>query len=468
MMLGRLIPLLLPALLVGPAAPERTVSEDRARQAYAALLVQTDPGGVMAASSIRYPAGSARDPVGEEGTAFLLGRALETEARARLGQLGADLEIAVDRDEFLVTLLAPPDRWAEAFRTMDGVLSAAPLSPALVERLREAHRRRLVFEEGAPVREVELERARLLLGGTHPGARLVTGTLASMDRISAEGLLRFRDSHLRRDEAVVAVVGPVDAAEVERTLERSATRVSGTPSFIRPDPPRGGRAEPSGDSVVVDTTQVRPGEPLPPPPRVRLRQAPMEPLVVPAAGTAGSAWSSGDRTVVDRELTSAWMVMAWPFSTGTPTVLLEFLAQAIEEAVVPSPPGPGHYSSSTRIDRVEGHPVLLFLATVDPRIANTWERRIVEGMSDIAAAPPTGSFFELGRRRYRTRHLLEVASPDTRSRWLVRRVAEEGEVPDVHSHIWRLTEEGLAGAAASAGPPRILIVGPSEMMQSSR
>jgi hypothetical protein len=445
--------------------PSETTSE---QVRYGQILFQEDPGGTLVATSFRFPVGSAQDPDGQEGTAFLLGRALEDEAGQRLATPAARVQVDVSHDEFLVTLLAPPEGWAASVRVVESLLRGSGLSESRIGSLRDDHRARLLFEEGAPVRQFDLERGRLLLGIGHPGARPVEGSRSSTEAISGSDPVGFLERHLDLSAAVVAVVGPVARSEVESALGGPLTMVDGVLPFqeapaLSPPPTAPSPADEPAEIQRQDT--VPRGPELPPPPRTRLREAPFQPLTIPEAGAGATAWASPDRSMVDEQLTSTWMAVAWPLPQGTPWTLLEFLAHALEGAVVPSPPGPGQFSTRVQVDWVEGLPVLVFHATVDPRVALRWEERILDGMPGMSQTPLTGSFFELGRRQFRSRVLMSMAAPEDRSRWLVRQAARDGEVVDVQVAIWRLTEEGLAEAAAAAGPPRILLVGPASMMQ---
>jgi hypothetical protein len=85
-------------------------------------------------------------------------------------------------------------------------------------------------------------------------------------------------------------------------------------------------------------------------------------------------------------------------------------------------------------------------------------------MPELAESPPTGSFFDLARRRFRSALLIGLAAPENRVRWAVR----EASRPDaaslaIENDLWRLDREGVAGAAAAALPPRVRMIGPLGM-----
>jgi len=439
---------------------------------YRLVLVQSDPGGALVGVSVRFPVGSALDPSGEEGTAYLLARVLESELNRRLYEGAGEVRIQVHPHEFLVTLLAPPGRWAEQFRELERMLSSSPWAGSDVERIRALHLERLRFESGAPSRAFELERAGLVFGPGSNAARPPTGEIPSVERVPTDGPSRFRESHLDPSQATVAVVGPVSQEEVQRTIAGELRSVSGVSPFTR----RGAERTPSQDiqrdTVQADTLQAgreaegvapAPGPDRVPSPRTRLRESPPRPLTIPSPATNPPAWTRPERVVADRELTSTWLAVAWPFPEGTPRVLLDFLALAVQESLQPSPPDPGLYGAETTVILVEGKPILVASVIVDPRVTHRWEERSLQTMAQIEEAPPRGAFFELLRRRYRNDVLLGMADAEGRSIWLTRMAASGVPVPDPTDDIWRLTEEVLSLAAAAAGPPRVLLMGPERM-----
>lgn len=431
---------------------------------YRQVLVQADPGGVMVAASIRFPVGHEADPAGQEGTAFLLARLLEWEGERRLREEFSRIQIDVGRGEFLVTLLAPPETWADAFRTVESLVQEYAPAESELALVRDAHLERLVFQAGAPVREFEIERRRMLLGSSAPGARPSVGNRASIPSVPAGGPAAFRNDHLMRSEAVVALVGPITDSEVAAVVQGPRTEVPSPRSFEEAPPLQPGRT----DSLSRDPDSVqRPDAPLDigPRPRLRLPSAEALPLVIPGGEAGPRAWTSRERSVVDRNLTSTWISVAWPFPAQSPRLLLDFLGRTLHEVVVSDPPEPGFYAAEVAVLEVESTPVLVFSATVDPRTASRWEGRIVTAMGAVADSPPAGAFFELGRRRFRNALFLDSSTPENRSAWLARQYATRGDTPDLHDQIWRISRDSLAGAAAAAGPPRILLFGPAAMME---
>jgi hypothetical protein len=460
------------ALSPHPSDPDdgRVLEPDLAAP-YRAVVVQPDHEGSVVAVSFHFPVGSAQDPEGQEGTAHLLGRALEMEGNRRLGTTAGRILVEVGREDFVVTLTASPAQWLERFRDVERLLRAGPVIEGDVERARSQHLSRLQFEEGAPVREFELERARILHGAGAFASRPPGGTPASIHGIPAGGPGRFLNQHLDPARATLAFVGPLVVDEVRSAVGTEVLVTSAVSPFAGgpgpgPAPPPAtdtlppGRAE--ADTVSADTLAAPPG----PSPRTRFRDGPERALRIPATGAGAAAWSEAERRVLDRQLTSTWMAVAWPFPREAPRALLEFLARAIHEELLPSPPDPGLYGAEVAVETVSGTPVVMATATVDPRVTARWEERVLGVMSALADSPPTGAFFELLRRRFRNAVLLPLSDPERRSAWLARTLAREGSIPDLHTQIWALSREGLAEAAAAAGPPRVLLMGPEQMFHA--
>lgn len=448
-----------PDVVPGGASSPPPATEVGWAQNVQEVVVQTDPEGGVIALTLRFGVGSSADPDGREGTAALLGRTVERTLNDRLRDRESQASVQVREDAILVTLTTPPDSWHFPLEETRDVLLNRPLSPGEVDGVRQLQQQRLIFEEGAPVRTFQVERMNLIRGPSAPVARPVSGSTDSLDRITVDDLDAFRANHLRSAPSVLAIVGPVGRDEVARRLSVEPSEATATSPFREaPSPVQGNR------EAVGDTVEPPPDDP-PPALRTRLARELGPPLAVAASGAM--AWTSGDRQLRNMELTSTWMAVAWPFPEGTPATLLDFLGHTLQEALVPSPPDPGLYGAEVDLFQIEGRPVIVASVTVDPRVALRWEDRTLERMASLADSPPEGSFFELTRRRYRNRLLLRLADPAERSQHLAEEIAGTGATRDLQAEIWRLTREGLSDLAASAGPPRLFLLGPVEMMEGA-
>jgi hypothetical protein len=411
--------------------------------------------------SVRLPAGGSSDPAGGEGTAFLFGRTLEAEGGRILASMGGRLQVEVGLEHMSVTMFVPAREWASAWREISGLLSGTPLPEAAVRTSRDRLLDQLMFETGAPGRTFTLDWNRMRLGGILPGGadagRPVSGTIQGVGSASMTTLEDWRRRNIRWEDAVVAVVGPVSEADV-RMGSGSVESVGGVVPTTRPDSPgtTGAGLDPAdgADREGVDS-------PLPPA-SVRIG-VPAPRLELPPGG-ARHPWNQRERRIIDQDVTSTWIGVAWPVPQGTPMVLRDFLAHVLSDALNPTPPDPGLYRADVRIERVGGVSLLVVEATVDPQATLEWEARILETLDGVARAPTPGAFLELARRRYRSARLLETADPAARARWIAARAAEEGRIPQVSQESWGLSREGLGALAGALGEPRILVFGPERMM----
>ena len=428
--------------LVPPSGPSWA---GKAGVQYREAVLDPDPQARVLALAILFPAGSAQDPWGREGTAFLLGRLLEGQGNRVLSRYGASLRIEVSPEEFLITLVSAPNEWREAVTELDELLYREGLSAPDLESARDELLEVLAFETGAPGRIFEREGAVFLLGATHPAARPLRGTPATVGSVTRSDLEAFRSLYLRAEEGVLAANGPVQAEELSSVLS-DAVR---------------GLGERGGGGVI----SVAAADSLAPAPVLRLYRSASPTLEVPSAPLGPPAWTTGQRVMMERELTSTWISVAFPFPLGTPELLLDFVGHLIIEDLTPTPPDPGLFEAQVSRMDIQDAPVLVVTASVDPRTTSRWEERLSGSLRELAADPPAGAFFELARRRFRSSVLLELAIPENRVKWLARQVATGGDpTADLEPAIWGLRRPAVSDAAAAAGPSRTLLFGSRSMM----
>lgn len=385
--------------LLGTAAPGTAQSSEYRMRAVHAHAHQTS-----VAVALRLPAGSQYDEEGRDGTAWLLGRVLETQAVRALARVGSEaaVTVSVERATTLVTVLAFPEDWRTAWRAVDSVLFEAPLDAAVVADQASALADRLAFESGSPVQDFATEAAGLLADPGSPYARPVRGTLATVPVLTPGDLDRYRRTHLRRALAVQAVVGPVPA-----------------------------------DTVAAPV--------------------PTDPA---SAGAGGLAWVTGDRRYQVQDVTSTWMVVAYPAPPGLPRTRLELIAHLLEEELDPTPPDPDRYSVAVRVEETPGGPVLLVEAAVFPEATARWEARITRALRRFADEPIPDDFFRWRRRRFRTARLLEEGAPEAEAARMTADLLRDGVVRDLSLEIWALDAAAVGEAARALGEPRIFILGP--------
>jgi hypothetical protein len=439
-------------------------------QAPGIVAWEARPGSGTVAVTVRFPVGALQDPAGAEGTAFLLGRVVEAAAMEHLGPRSASLQVDVGLHHLEATLFAPASSWMSSWAEVASLLSTASLPSPAVDAARARVLDEASFQEGSPERAFEaawngFRLSGLVPSGTSP-SRSVEGRSASLARLDRGALEGWRNASLSWNDAVVAVVGDVSPADLSamggrRLLELTAgVRGEAPPA---PDPaPAAAPGTPDPRSLAPDTLveAAAAGLPLPPPP-LRLG-TPAPALGLPAGGIV-ARWS-GSREIVDREITSTWMGLAWALPRGTPLVLRDFLAHVVGEALNPSPPDPNLYRARVTLEEVEGIPLLVVVAATDPQAAYAWEARILQALENLSEAPLPGAFLDLARRRYRSTRILEAADPALRSRWVASHLGPDGTLPSVTAESWGLRRSAVAALVEARGEPRILLKGPAAMM----
>ncbi len=367
-------------------------------EGFADAAVRSHNDGTMVALSVRFPTGSADDPVGAEGTAWLLARTLIAQADELLDPADAVLTVEVDRGHTTFSLLAVPNAWHSAWDRVADLLFRGQIQPDALERQRARLQGRLVFEAGSPAMDFRREAASVLGDPGSEWARPVRGTLASVDSLDIEGLSAWKGRHLRRDQAVAALVGPV------------------------PDGP------------------VRPND-------------------IPR-GTVAQAWYLGDRTLLDREVTSTWITVAYPVPAGTSQTAVEMVAHLIDEELDPVPPSPDRFNVDVRLEQVPRGVVLVVDVSVLPEAADRWEERIQDVVSGLAEEPIPNDFFQWRRRRFRTSLLLGESRPEVEAARTAADLARGVGPRDLLKDIWELNAHTVQETAGALGEPRVLRLGP--------
>lgn len=402
------------AVLGGPAAPglgaqapapatARASLADFGLTGFADAAVRPHEDGTMVAVAVRIPVGSADDPDGRGGTAWLTARTLEAQAAATLDASDAVLTAEVQRSHTTYTLLATPDAWRQAWLETSVLLFDAPLRPDLFSAQRAALLARMTFERGSPARDFRQEAVAMLGEPGSPWVRPLQGSPATLDSITAAGAEAWRDGAYRRSTGTAAVVGPVP-----------------------PGPER------------VDA---------------------------PARDTVAQAWYVGTRVPLDREVTSTWLAVAYPAPAGTSRTALELVAHMIEEELDPVPPDPDRFGVEVRLEDAPRGTVLVIEASVLPEAADRWEARIQSAVARLSEDVIADDFFRWRRRHFRAHRLLEEARPEAEARRVADDLARSGRVRDLPTEIWSLDGRTLRDTAAALGEPRILRFGPDLRQQ---
>lgn len=413
-----------------------------------AVVVHPDPGNPTVGLSVLVRAGWADDPDGAEGAARLLADAL---VLAHEGVGGVRLDAGVEGDFTVFTATAPAGRWEEAYDRLSTLLFEDPLPPDLVEAARERTLSRLAFEEGSPVQSFEQQLREAIHGPRDPWARPPRGTSEGVGALDLPVLEAIREGGYRREDAVVAVTGPMEPADVTDRVTGASVALADPEGEEPRTAPRDAELRAAG---TVEGDQTTPS----------MDEAEGQEFA-PARPAAGDppAWSAGERITVDREVTSTWMAVALPVPPYISPLELAFLSEVVEDHLTPSPPDRDLYEIRTEARHLPDGPAVVVRATVFPVAAYEWERRILDGVEELGRHLPEGAFFDLARRSFQTERLLEDAAPGPRSRRLARELFEFGETGPATSGFDGLDRNRLEELGEALGPPRVLLYGPLDM-----
>ena len=193
----------------------------------AVLLVSPRPSAPIAAVQVHIRGGSARDPEGFEGTAFLTGALADQGTRRRSEEEIAALlepeggEIGGDAGGLAGTIVN--DRWELLVELLAEMLTSASYPAREVARQKQRLLDRLAVERDDPRVQGGLLFRRLVYGD-HWLGKPARGTLESLPRIRPGHLRRFREENWVGSRSVIAVCGDVDPQAVRRTFERRLKR----------------------------------------------------------------------------------------------------------------------------------------------------------------------------------------------------------------------------------------------------
>jgi predicted Zn-dependent peptidase len=383
------------ALLGAPA-----LAQDR-------IHVRSEPGSPVVTVEVLLAAGPADEPEGQEGVAYLAARAVVAPVLPVLDSLGARLRVEGGKDAVSMTLTAAPDAWDEATRTLLVALFRDPLEASAVTRQRAAIVAELSAREASPADALEREVDAAVWGRNHPWGRPAVGTAASVGRIEPAAVETFLRRAFSQERALVAVVGPVERADVNARVL----------AFLEPGPLRGGE--------------------VPPPVR-------------------------GDTAVhTEYNAITAWVSASYRFGADADAESIRMLGSMVLDQVGFGPSRRSVYDAGAAVVRHAGGGELRIHLVVPPREAEAWGARIREAVAGLAASALPENVFAERARRFRGRRLLELDSPEARAD-AVARAALVGDRGDPVTAVQSVTAERLHAAARSLEAPVLVFLGPFE------
>lgn len=163
---------------------------------------------------VSFRAGLAADPDGSGFLSVLTGKTLRTggirdlagfDFEAALSDLGAGIEVSVNREAFTATLTAPVDQADRALELLSGLLTKPAFSEEEFISVKEALNGRIASIAQSPTRKAKAVVYRRLFGTDSPFGR--TPDLQAFQTIRLGDLVSFHEKHFTPDNAVVGICG---------------------------------------------------------------------------------------------------------------------------------------------------------------------------------------------------------------------------------------------------------------------
>jgi zinc protease len=208
-------------------------------------------------------AGSRCDPEGGSGLAALLGGILlegstshsASSIAMAVDSMGSSLDAVTGYETTAVIASGLAEHCDESLRLLSEVATSPALAPAAVTECVRRQLAELAEDEGQAYDVCRRDFMKTVFRG-HPRRNPVGGLPETVARLTGGDLESFHGRHYRPDNAILAVVGDLDAGELlELAAERFGAWQGSGPDADPPPPPsrqRGRRVE----SVAMDSQQV--------------------------------------------------------------------------------------------------------------------------------------------------------------------------------------------------------------------
>jgi predicted Zn-dependent peptidase len=370
------------------------------------LAVVTESGTPMVAVEVLLAAGPLDEDSEHAGITYLAARALVEPIRPALDDMGAYVSVHTYKDAVGFSLLAAPDAWEAASRTLLVALFRDPVDSLAIEREKRAIQAELEGRRANPADALSTEVDRAFWGANHPWGRPSVGSVESIQRIRLADVDDYLRQHFAPARTYVAVVGPVREDAAREHLQPFL----GTESPVRPLA-QGGL--PEGTMLHRDYNSI-----------------------------------------------TTWVAASYRFGPYADLEALRLLAHLATEAISFGPRRPSVYNARSDVLVRAGEGEIRLQVVVPPREADDWADRVTDAVAQFAMRPLPPETFEQTTRSYRGSRLLALSSPEARARELARQVFLTGSVSPL-IEFDQLTPQRLHLAARSLESPIVLLLGPT-------
>lgn len=180
----------------------------------------------IVALSFSFKGGAALDPVGKEGLARLVAATLDEGAgelgaqafQGKLQDLSIKLGFSASMDHFSGEVLTLKENLDQALELLRLALYEPRFDQDAIERMRSS----MIAALKQSLKDGDTLAAKALYAkvfGNHPYARGSEGTIAGLQEIRQDDLIKFTRNRLAKDNLVIGVTGDITPTEVENLLE---------------------------------------------------------------------------------------------------------------------------------------------------------------------------------------------------------------------------------------------------------
>jgi zinc protease len=210
------------------------------------ILVVERPELPKVAVTLASRSGSAGDPPGKEGAAYLATQTMDTGTKTRkdldiensLGNLGTALAGDTGRESARVSFEVLKRNLAPALEVFADVIQNPTYPAAEFERQKKRHLDALAQQAKEPNAIARRVGRILAFGPGHPYGRPGQGTPATVEALTREDVTKFHDERWKPGSSAIVFVGDVTVAEAEALARRVLGGWSGgaAPAFAIPAP----------------------------------------------------------------------------------------------------------------------------------------------------------------------------------------------------------------------------------------
>lgn len=207
-------------------AKANTVEEVISPYGFKAWVIEDHSLPIVSIHMAFKKAGTAYDPEGKQGLAFMVRSLLDEGAgdmdsvafKQALDRYAIHLQFETDEDNFYVSMKTLKEHLPGALSLFKLALTAPRFDDDAVERVRNQIHAYIIARKEDPETQAEQAFSREIFGA-HPYGNIKTGTEATLAAITKEDLQQFTQKHFTRVPLVISAVGDIQPKELAGLLD---------------------------------------------------------------------------------------------------------------------------------------------------------------------------------------------------------------------------------------------------------